>query len=331
MESRNTAEHRPALEGSLRTEHRSGSRRLRELDWKALLWVKPPLPPFSWDDWPRKRKVPAANDVFEVQGAGWRLKAVEKLPSGLRPDPAFRRFHPIASGLLMLDDLGNSQGFGDIEAAVLRYDRAGQLATRAGLAHKLYRLGLHPLGREFIAMSADCVVYAYDDNLRLLWRTTLVDAPQIQALRRRFAICDEWLRNHIRCVALARDRSRYLFSAVDELWCLNSQGELIWGVKLPLQDGGPRFGAQAGAGAEVRRALALLELALPVTPLQIKSRYRELAMRRHPDLNDSPQAHEQMILLNSAFELLSGIDPRIPSGQGGASQSGAQFTITFRV
>ena len=231
----------------------------------------------------------------------------------------------------MLDDLGNAQGFGDSKVAVLRYDRAGRLATKAGFAHRFYRLGLHPLGREFIAMSADCVAYAYDDDLRLLWRTTLADAPQIQALRRRLAICDEWLKHHIRCVAFARDRSRYLFTAVDEAWCVDLRGEAIWGLKLPPQDGWSRFAAQAGASVEVRRALAVLELALPVTPPQIKTRYRELAMRWHPDRNDSAQAHEQMTALNSAVELLSGIDTRILSGEGGPSCSGDEVTelMTF--
>jgi hypothetical protein len=261
------------------------------------------------------------------------------LPAARRPDPAFRRFHPLASGLLMLDDLGNAQGFGDSESAALRYDRAGRLAAKAGFAHQLYRLGLHPFGREFIAMSADCMLYAYDDELRLLWRTALADAPQLKALRRRFAICDEWLKHHIRCVALARDRSRYLFTAVDQAWCVDRQGEVLWGLKLPLHDRGRRFGVPAGAGAEVSRALGLLELALPLTPRQIRRRYRELALRWHPDRNRSAQAHQQMTALNRAIELLMEIDERLLSGEGGTPSSGAEgtelnyrgaeFTITF--
>jgi hypothetical protein len=86
MEARNTAERGPALEGSSRAEHSSGSRRLRELDWKALPCVKLPLPSFRCDEWRRKQKLPAARDVFEVQADGWRLQAVEKLPAALRPD-----------------------------------------------------------------------------------------------------------------------------------------------------------------------------------------------------------------------------------------------------
>ena len=328
MDASNTATNSPASEGSLRAEHRGGDGSLRELDWTGLPSVQLPPPTVGSDELRRKQKLPAAKEVFEVQAASWRLLSVEKLPVALRPDPAFRRFHPIACGLLMLDDLGNAHGFGDSAAAILRYDRAGRLVTQAGFAHRLYRLGSHPLGREFIAMSAECVVYAYDDDLRMLWRTTLADTLQIQTLRRRFTIFDECLKNHIRRVALARDRSRYLFSAVDEVWCMDSQGEVIWGLKLPLRDDAPGFEAQAGASAEVRCALALLELAPPVTPLQIKRRYRELALRWHPDRNDSAQAHQQMIALNAAVELLNGIDTRILSGEGGASCSddeGTQF------
>ena len=293
------------MKGWLRADHRKNNGRLRELDWKSLPCVKLP-PPLVRRDGRREHKPPIATDLFEVQATAWRLKSVEKLPTALRPDSAFRRFHPIASGLLMLDDLGNAEGFGDIEAAILRYDRNGRLAAKAGFTHRLYRLGIHPLGREFIAMSADCMVYAYDDDLRLLWRTAL---------------------------ASARDRSRYLFTAVDEAWCMDMRGEVIWGLKLPPQEtrsglGGTGLGAwaEADSDAEVARVLALLELALPVTPQQIRSRYRELAMRWHPDRNDSAQAHEQMTALNSAVELHSGIDKRILSAEGGAFYSSDDAT-----
>jgi hypothetical protein len=263
---------------------------LRKLEWRSVPCIRLPLPSLRSDEGRHKRKLPAAKDTFAVQAGGWRLKSVEDLPPALRPDPAFRRFHPIASGLLMLDDLGNAQGFGESDSAVLRYDRAGRLIAKAGLTHQLYRLGVHPLGLEFIAMSADCILYAYYDDLRLLWHTSLADTPQIQAFRRHFAINDGSLKNHIRCVALARDRSHYLFTAVDEAWCVDRDGQVIWGLKLPPQDSWSHFGAQAGPGVEVRRALTLMELAVPVTPLQIRRRYSELALRWHPDRNRSEVA-----------------------------------------
>jgi len=331
MQHSNTAGRGSLLEGWSRSEHRRDNGRLRELDWKSLPCVKLPPPSARSNEGRREHKPPIATDLFEAQAEGWRLKSVEKLPTALRPDPAFRRFHPIASGLLMLDDLGNAEGFGDSEAAILRYNRNGRLAAKAGFTHRLYRLGLHPLGSEFIAMSADCTLYAYDDDLRLLWRAALADTPQIEALRSRFAICGEWLKNHIRCVAWARDRSRYLFTAVDEAWCMDMRGEVIWELKLPPQDnrsglGESGLGAWAEADSEIRDALALLELSMPVTPQQIRRRYRELAMRCHPDRNGSAQAHEQMIALNSAVELLTGVDTRILSGEGGPCSSSDQAT-----
>jgi curved DNA-binding protein CbpA len=65
-----------------------------------------------------------------------------------------------------------------------------------------------------------------------------------------------------------------------------------------------------------------MELAVPVTPRQIRRRYSELALRWHPDRNRSAQAHEQMTALNRAIELLSGIEARILSGKNGTSSSG---------
>ena len=99
MAARNPAESASASETSLRAEPSSGNRRLRELDWKSLPCTELPRPSFYSDEWRRKQKLPAAKEVFEVQAVGWGLKSVEKLPPALRPDPGFRRFHPIASGL----------------------------------------------------------------------------------------------------------------------------------------------------------------------------------------------------------------------------------------
>jgi hypothetical protein len=52
-----------------------------------------------------------------------------------------------------------------------------------------------------------------------------------------------------------------------------------------------------------------MNLSLPLKPDQVKRRYRELAMQWHPDHNDEKlQAHAQMTALNSAAELLTGVD-----------------------
>jgi hypothetical protein len=317
-------ETRDTVGSSSSAEHGKADDRPRELDYGSLPCLELPRPSFS----PTEYREPelTTKDSFQVQGDDLRIKSVEKLPLALRPDPAFRRFHPIASGLLMMDDLGNAKGYAESEAAVLRYDPDGRVVAQAGFNHKFYRLGLHPHGREFIAMSDDCVLHAYDDDLRLLWRTRLADAPQVQALCQRLGVCDEWLKNHIRCVALSRDRSCYLFTAVDELWCADLSGNVRWGLRLPRRnDHG--FGFNTAVSADVSEALKVLELRLPTTPQEIQARYRELALRWHPDRNGSAQAHPQMAALNSAIERLRDVDPGILSGDraSGGAAGGAGF------
>jgi DnaJ domain len=169
-------------------------------------------------------------------------------------------------------------------------------------------------------MSDDCVLHAYDDELRPLWQVALADSAQIQALRRRFKIGDLWLKNHVRCVAFSRDHLRYLFTAVDEAWCVTTQGHALWGVKLPIREGWEPIGSPAersGMSSAVKRALALMNLSLPVTPARLRQRHRELAMDWHPDHHlGSPKAQEKMKLLNSAVALLTGIDLTSTSGRG---------------
>src|SRR5208282_5610474 len=261
-----------------------------------------------------------AQDWFEVREANWRVVSVEKLAAAERPDPAFRRLYPVDCGLFMIDDLGKARGLGPIQAAALRYDRQGRLAASAGFAHGVYRLGVHPLGRGLITMSPDCVLHAYNQDLQPLLETGLAASPEVRALRGRFDIIDDSLRNHIRCVALSQDHRRYLFTAVDEAWCFDIGGDAIWGVKLPLQEGWERVstvGAAAGPRSEIQRALALMDLPLPFTPEEFRRRYRELAMKWHPDRNSGhPEAQERMKALNSAAELLSAVDAGADSDCG---------------
>ena len=288
--------------------------RLREIDLASVPGVALPAAQ-RWEHsqcGPAPGKMPQAQDWFEVREADWRVVSVEKLAAAERPDPAFRRLYPVDCGLFMIDDLGKARGLGPIQAAALRYDRQGRLAARAGFAHGVYRLGVHPLGRGLITMSPDCVLHAYDQDLQPLFETGLAESPEVRALRGRFDIMDDSLRNHIRCVALSEDHRRYLFTAVDEAWCVDIGGDAIWGVKLPLQEGWERVStvaAAVGPRSEVQRALALMDLSLPLTPEKFRRRYRELAMKWHPDRNSgNPAAQERMKALNAAAELLTAVD-----------------------
>ena len=291
--------------------------RLREIDISSLRYVPLPRSPAQWRDantgseW---ATIPDAEEPFEVRGADWKISAVQKLPFARRPDTAFRKMHPTDTGLFMIDDLGKADGLGVIKAAALRYDRSGDLAAKKGFQHGVYRIGVHPLGRGLIAMSRDCVIHAYDDRLRPVLETTLADAPEIVALRRRFELPGGQLKNHIRCVALSRDANRYLFTAVDEAWCVDMNGRGVWGVKLPLKEGWTRIATPSdefGTSADVDDALSLMGLSLPITPEDLKLRYRDLAKQWHPDRNQADtRAEDRMTALNAAAEVLTGVDAR---------------------
>lgn len=90
-------------------------------------------------------------------------------------------------------------------------------------------------------------------------------------------------------------------------------GETVWGVRMPLNEGWVRAigrSERTGPGVEVEAALNRLGLTLPVTPQEIKKRFRALAQRHHPDRNpDDPSAHKRMQEINQAFEILTGVDP----------------------
>jgi hypothetical protein len=288
---------------------------LREIDIASLDYVPLPRAPLRWEEAQIMREhagIPEPSEPFEIRDAGWRIVVVEKIPATERPDTAFRQMYPTESGLVLIDDLGKADGFGQIDAAALRYDREGVLAAKKGLHHGVYRVGVHPLGHGLIAMSRDSVLHAYDELLDPILETALSQAPEIVAFRKRFEIGDEQLKNYIRCVALSETASRYLFTAVDEAWCVDISGKGLWGAKLPFKEGWTRVSSPSsgfGTSGEVDRALALMGLSFPLTPEQLKRRYRELAKEWHPDLNPrDPGANQKMTTLTAAAELLTGVD-----------------------
>ncbi|UQV18962.1 DnaJ domain-containing protein [Brevundimonas albigilva] len=295
------------------SSHRSDSTPppLVALDLTAAPLITLPRAPSSWEV---REEAPADPDIateFEVRDAAWTIVTLEKLSKSDRPDAAFRLIHPQSGGTLIIDDLGKAGGLGEVSSAAMLYDAAGRVAARAGFGRDLYRIGVHPLGRGFIGMSRDCIVHAYGDDLRPLFETPLAEAPEVITARRRLGIDGEALRNHIRCVGLSRTADRYLFTVVDEAWCVSAEGEGLWGVRFPINAGWSRRASSGPAGGRtnLNAALTLMNLSLPVTPVEIRARYRQLAKQWHPDLNPlDPSAPQRMQALNDACELLTGVD-----------------------
>ena len=288
---------------------------IHEIDIGSLEYVPLPRAPLRWAEAQAGReqaRASAENDHFEIRDAEWQLAAIRTIPYEERPDPAFRKYYSNASGLVMFDDLGKANGFEDNNSAALRYDGRGREVCREGLCHDIYRIGVHPMGRDIIAMSRECVVHCYNEQLKLTLETDLSESPEIQALRRRFEIPPDKLRTFIRCVGLSRSADRYLITAVDEAWCVDVQGRGLWGARLPFQEGWTRVTAPddgvVGTSEDVRDALRVVGLRMPFDPRELTQRYRELAKKYHPDINhDDPLSEDNMKALNQAVQVLTGV------------------------
>jgi hypothetical protein len=308
--------------------------RYGEIDFNKIAYVPLPRSPLRWQEKQvirERAKTHEPKEPFEVRDAEWTVANTETIAPADRPDPAFRKLYATDAGLLMIDDLGNAEGMGQVAAAAISCDRHGEFYAKKGLMHDVYRLGVNPCGRSLVALSRECVVHAYDEKLEPIFETALNGTPEIQAIRKRFDISDDQLKNHIRCVALSRDTTHYLFTVVDEAWCIDTKGKGRWGAKLPIKEGWAKVtspSAQYGTSGDVDNALALMKISLPFTPEDLKKRYRELSKQWHPDLHpENPDAKKQMQELNAAAEILTGIDPSaLPRYTGAVYQKDFQKT-----
>ena len=288
----------------------------KEIDIESLPYIPLPRAPHRWEEKerPKLTYVKITDSLFEIhESESWRLLSTKKIPMKERPDTAFRRLHPINSGLLLIDDLGNSEKSGSNPAAGLRYDRHGDRVADFAFRDDVYRIGINALGGNMVAMSRETVVHAYDDCFNPILRTDLRNFSEIIAAKRRFGIQESELKNCIRTVAVAHDSSRFLFTIIDEAWCADKNGKILWGAKMPVKDGWRKISepsSKFGTSAEVTEALKYMGLSLPYTDKQFKQRYRELLRKMHPDFNpDNPSAGEQVRKLIGAYELLTGIKP----------------------
>src|SRR5206468_8507106 len=101
-------------------------------------------------------------------------------------------------------------------------------------------------------------------------------------------------------------------TCIDEVWCIERDGNALWGAKLPIQEGWTRVSSPSGRlgdEKQVNEALRFMSLSLPVSPDDVKQQYRTLAKKWHPDRNPGdPAATERMQRLTAAAELLTGAD-----------------------
>ena len=180
------------------------------------------------------------------------------------------------------------------------------------MLHDAYRVQASAAGG-LAVQSKTCVLHTYDTSLEPLFQTNLRAAPEVSYAERRFGTDDLKLKNHLRCVALSPANNAYLFTLVDMAWVIDvTTNTAKWGLQMPTKEGWEEVSTPASGTAtdvEIQRALELLQLDWPIEVRDIKRRYRELALKWHPDLNPADStADERMRRLNAAVETLSGTD-----------------------
>ena len=293
-----------------------------ELDPKRVNIV--PLPP-SPNAWERPVDLPATDEAFADPQRGWSEIVVEEIAKLDRPDPAFRKHYSKRGGALSFDDLAKSEASLGAPGAVMFSDANGRLGQPVPLHRDAYHISVHPEGEGFALRSKSGVMTVYRDDLGIDFETDLEAVPEVAANRERLGLADSEAHRALRCIALTPDRNRYLFTHVDEAWCFSREGERLWGLRMPAKEptrirvGGSSF----GTAAEIDQALEVMGLQMPVTPDEIRKRYRQLVRELHPDVN--PRNEERMKAVNGASERLTGLDPEELDGTG----VGYEIEISF--
>ena len=258
---------------------------------------------------------PSSQPLFTIlDGSGWVVAGERKLQGDERPNPAFDVAAMDGSGTWLLDRSGSSAGQPEVKSVLRRLDRLGRFVGEKPLNHDAYRTGAGSAGSSIAIMDSSGILHIYDARFNAVTETNLQKDPRVVD---HFGTIDTnyWgeFRSQVRAVDVASEGDRYLFTLADEAWCCTMSGHTIWGVVMPLKEGWKRVVGRTerfGVGREVEEALSLFDLSLPVSPAEIKQKYRVLAMAHHPDRNaGNPRAEEKMKALNRAFEVLTGVDP----------------------
>ena len=210
---------------------------LHEIDVSSLSYVSLPRTSRQRKKGQGRKTISDVQAYFEVHDAAWQIAMIENIPIAERPDTAFRRKYATNSGLFMIGSISHAKRPNQIQAAALRYDRVGELVTKRALLDGIYRVSVHPFGQGLIAMSRNCVLHAYDDYLEPKLKTDLKNILGLLTPGSTFNMPKYQLKNHIRCISLSQKANRYVFTIGDIAWCVDMDGNGIWGRKFPVPDG----------------------------------------------------------------------------------------------
>jgi hypothetical protein len=302
--------------------HRSNnkSKQCREISFENIPYFSLPVAPSRWEI--KNKDIESTEEWFEIKNNNkWVIDDIILIPKEERPDPAFRKVFPVNKRILYVDDLGNSEEFNDSPVAIKLVDQNGNEIVSKGLEFDIYKYGINPFGNGYAFISKDHVLHTYDLGFNNLFTTSIENFPEVISAKNKFEISENELRNFIRTVALSNDNTRYLFTIVDEAWCIDDEGNCLWGIRVPLKEGWEKIESSSkgyNTSKDVEEALKIFGLELPFENDDLKAKYKELAKKWHPDINPSnPEAEHMMKNVNNAAEILTGIDTKsLPSYMG---------------
>lgn len=248
------------------------------------------------------------------EDSNWTLAEIKPLLKFERPDTAFQLMVFTIDGVIYADQQGKSEIASGKPGALRKIDRAGKVVAERSIDHDTYRAGWGPTSAFCAIMDSDGGLHIYDSSFAMVVER---DLQKDRRVKEYFRTTDTSyfgkFCNQVCAVDVSADGKFHLFTLADEAWCSTADGETVWGVRMPLNEGWERAvgrSKQTGPGIAINAALQTLQLALPVTPKEIKQKYHVLALRYHPDRNpDNPSANQCMQEINRAFEILTGVDP----------------------
>lgn len=254
----------------------------------------------------------SSQPVFTLSGnVPWTLHGERKLTPKEKSALAFDLLSVDSAGSWQIAHVGAGQS---TQHVLRRADRHGNVLGEKKLGHDVYRKGASAAG--VAIMDPSGMLHVYDANLNIVTVSTLQDDPRIVDHFRTIKT-NYWgeFKSQVRAVDFSPTGDRYLFTLADEAWCCDPSGKALWGVSTPLKPGWGKANGRGNSAPKVSpkvdNALRELGLSVPTTPVEVKQQYRRLALKNHPDRNPGNEAvaTERMKAVNTAFEVLTGVDP----------------------
>jgi hypothetical protein len=286
----------------------------RQIDIRNIPYIPLPPSPPTWEEWRNdKDEIKSEEEFFEViDSPRWKLAQFNKLEKLEKPETFYREIRITSAGSLFIDPSGKNDKYQGCKSSLLKRNREGDIVGNAALDYDIYRIATSPLNDYYAFMSSEGVLHAYNGELQKIFEHRLDRDPRVVSHYESGLPTWGTIKSHIRTVDVSSEGKNYLFTIADTAWCINDKLETNWGISMPLNEGWERVVSRITTGGpkeEIIQALEELNLRMPVTQEAIKKRYRELALKWHPDVNRESGAKERMQRINLAFSALTGIDP----------------------